>query len=281
VAPGAWSLVGLVRACHPGPTLAVTTVTTLLATSVGRSGAGLVAIAAAVLTGQLSVGWSNDAHDAEHDLRALRADKPVVAGEVTVRTLWIGAFTALAATTVLSLVAVGLLPGALHLVAVALAWSYNLGVARTRWSFLPYAGAFALLPTVVATAAAPPRAPAPWAVIGFAAMGLGAHLVNGIRDLEVDRRVGLDGAAMRLGPRTGRLLAAVTFVVAGVAVGAGLRDARPLLSIAIPTAGVLLLVPSVWLAPPRWAFRAVLVTAVALVAVIVLVAVAGEVTLTV
>ncbi len=270
-------MVGLVRACHPGPTVTVTTVATLLAASVGRSGVGLVAMAAAVLTGQLSVGWSNDAHDAGDDLRAARADKPVVAGEVTVRTLWVGALAAVAATTVLSLVGIGVLPGGLHLLAVAFAWIYNLGVARTVWSFLPYVGAFALLPTVVATAGVPPRAPAPWAVVAFAAMGLGAHLVNGIRDLEVDRRIGLDGAALRLGPRVGRVLAATVFVLAGGAVGTGLRAARPLLAFAVPATAIAALVPIVWFAPPRLAFRAVLVAAVGLVAVIVLAAVAGEV----
>lgn len=273
-------MVGLVRACHPGPTVAVTTVATLLAASVGRSGPGLVAIAAAVLTGQLSVGWSNDAHDAVDDLRAARADKPVVAGEVTAPTLWVGAFAALVATTVFSLAAVGLLPGTLHLLAVAFAWIYNLGVARTSWSFLPYVGAFALLPTVVATAGVPPRPPAPWAVVAFAAMGLGAHLVNAIRDLEVDRRIGLDGAALRLGPRAGRLLAATAFVVAGASVGAGLRGARPLLALTVPLATIVALVPVVWLAPARVAFRAVLVAAVSLVAAIVLAAVAGEVAIT-
>lgn len=280
MAPGSRPLVGLVRACHPGPTVAVTTVATLLAASVGRSGVGLVAIAAAVLTGQLSVGWSNDAHDAGDDRRAARADKPVVAGEVTASTLWVGAFVAVAATTVLSLAAVGPVPGALHLLAVAFAWIYNLGVARTAWSFLPYVGAFALLPTVVATAGVPPRPPAPWAVVVFAVMGLGAHLVNGIRDLEVDRRVGLDGAALRLGPWAGRVMAAAAFVVAGGAVGVGLRDARPLLALALPAATIVALVPVVWFAPPRLAFRAVLVAAVSLVAVIVLAAVAGEVAIT-
>jgi 4-hydroxybenzoate polyprenyltransferase len=280
VAPGSRPLVGLVRACHPGPTLAVTTVTTLLASSVGRTGPGLVAVAAAVLTGQLSVGWSNDAHDAGSDTRAARSDKPIVAGEVTVRTVWAAASVALAATVVLSLVAVGPLPGVLHLVAVALAWTYNLGVARTRWSFVPYVVAFALLPAFVTAASDPSRAPAPWVVLGFAAMGLGAHLVNGIRDLEIDLGLGLSGAAVRLGAGPGRVLAALAFLVAGGAVGAGLRDARPLLAMVVPGTSVMLLVPAVWLATPRWAFRAVLVTAVGLVTVLVLVAVAGEVSIT-
>jgi len=281
VAPGAGPLVGLVRACHPGPTVAVTTVTTLLATSVGVGGGRLIVVTAAVLTGQLSVGWSNDAFDAQDDHRAGRRDKPVVAGQVTARALWVGAIVALAASAALSLVGLGALAGSLHLVAVGLAWAYNLGVARTPWSFVPYVAAFALLPTVVAAAGAPPSAPAPWAVVGFAAMGFGAHLINGIRDLEVDRRVGLDGVAMRLGAARGRVLAASAFLVAGGAVGAGLREARPLLALAVPVAGLVLLLPAVWFASPRTAFRAVLVAAVVLVVVIVLVSLAGEVSIAV
>ena len=53
------------KACHPGPTAAVTIIVTMLAGAAGRTGAGLVLVAAAVLCGQLSVGWSNDARDAD------------------------------------------------------------------------------------------------------------------------------------------------------------------------------------------------------------------------
>ena len=47
-----------VRACHPEPTAAVTALATALALSAGR-GAGSGWVAAAFVSGQLSVGWSN------------------------------------------------------------------------------------------------------------------------------------------------------------------------------------------------------------------------------
>ena len=50
---------GLIKACHPEPTLAVTTVAALLAVGTGRSAAGVVAVAATILASQLAVGWSN------------------------------------------------------------------------------------------------------------------------------------------------------------------------------------------------------------------------------
>lgn len=257
----------------------MTTVTTLLTVGVGRSATGSLVVAAAVLSGQLSVGWSNDAHDAAADLRAERDDKPIVAGQVARRTVWVGAFVALVATVALSFVAAGPVGGAIHLAAVALAWIYNLGVARTRWSFVPYVLSFALLPTFVTYAGDPPGPPAGWAVVGFAAMGVGAHLVNGVRDLEVDRRSGLDGAAVRLGATRGRLLAASAFVVAGVAIGVGMREGLPALALIVPALLVGGLLPVVWIAPPRWAFRAVLLTAVGLVVVLVAATVAGGVSI--
>lgn len=55
---------GLAGACHPGPVVAVTALMAALAVTAGQSAARCVLTAAAVLTGQLSVGWCNDAFDA-------------------------------------------------------------------------------------------------------------------------------------------------------------------------------------------------------------------------
>jgi len=51
-----------------------------LAVTAGQSGARCVLTGAAVLTGQLSVGWCNDAFDARRDIAAARHGKPVVDG---------------------------------------------------------------------------------------------------------------------------------------------------------------------------------------------------------
>ena len=60
-------VVGFVRATHAGPTAAVTLVITLLALGLGWRGFGLAGVFLAVLIGQFSVGWSNDAFDAQFD----------------------------------------------------------------------------------------------------------------------------------------------------------------------------------------------------------------------
>src|SRR5882672_9689095 len=54
----------LVIASHPGPSLAITAMATVLAAEAAPHGFGPVLVAPAMLAGQLSVGWSNDACDA-------------------------------------------------------------------------------------------------------------------------------------------------------------------------------------------------------------------------
>ncbi|NUS14707.1 MAG: hypothetical protein HOY69_25475, partial [Streptomyces sp.] len=55
---------GVLRACHPEATAVVTALVTTLAVASGRGPAGSAVLGAAVLCGQLSVGWCNDAVDA-------------------------------------------------------------------------------------------------------------------------------------------------------------------------------------------------------------------------
>lgn len=85
----------LLLSAHPAPALAVTALITALAVAAGRDVFGSCLVALAVLTGQLSVGWSNDRIDLARDTAAHRRDKPLVAGEVQVRSVSIAACAAL------------------------------------------------------------------------------------------------------------------------------------------------------------------------------------------
>ena len=95
----AWAL-----ATHLGPTVAVTTVATLLAVGADVSGARAALVGIAVLAGQASIGWSNDWLDADRDRAVARADKPVVRGAVRPAQLRSLALAAAALSVVLSLV---------------------------------------------------------------------------------------------------------------------------------------------------------------------------------
>jgi 4-hydroxybenzoate polyprenyltransferase len=208
----------LLRAAHPGPSAAVTLLATAYAASLGLPAGRVVLVAAAVMSGQLSIGWCNDLVDAARDRAVGRRDKPLATGELPPLVVQVACVTALASTVVLSL-ACGLLAGAVHLACVAAGWAYDLGLKATLTSWLPYAVAFGGLPVFVSlagTGALPPAA----VPVAAALLGVGAHLLNVLPDLADDEATGVRGLGHRLGhdrARAGAVaaLGAATLVLAG------------------------------------------------------------------
>jgi 4-hydroxybenzoate polyprenyltransferase len=204
----------LLRSAHAGPALAVTAVAGLLALTAGLPPATSALVVAAVLSGQLSIGWSNDLVDVRRDRAVHRTDKPLATGEVGVGVVRVACALALVATVPLSL-ACGLVAGLVHLLTVGSGWAYNLGLKSTAWSWLPYAVAFGALPVFVTLAGAPGEPPAPWVPLAGALLGVGAHLVNALPDLDDDAATGVHGLPHRLGGRAGPA-ATVVLVAASV-----------------------------------------------------------------
>lgn len=199
-------LPALLRATHPGPSLAVTCFVSVLALSAGR-GWGTLWVASAALAGQFSVGWANDWIDSGRDRLAGRRDKPIVAGLVSARRVRRAALLALIASVPLSL-ASGPRAASVHLLAVGLGWVYDLKLKFTLWSVVPYAGAFALLPVFVILGL-PARQTGPWwAALGGGLLGAGAHFTNVLPDLDDDTKTGVRGLPQRLGARPSLLIGA-------------------------------------------------------------------------
>jgi len=194
----------LLGASHPGPVGAVTATALGLAASGGAPPAAVARIGAAVLSGQLAIGWQNDYLDAARDLRAGRPDKPLATGAVSRRAVGRAAGAAAALCVPLSL-ASGRRTGALHLLAVASGAAYNTALKATPLSFAPYALSFGLLPRFC-LAAAGEEAPL-WASAAGSALGLAAHFVNVLPDRDEDRKLGVLGLPQRLGPETDIALA--------------------------------------------------------------------------
>jgi 4-hydroxybenzoate polyprenyltransferase len=210
----------LLGAAHPGPAFAVTLLAGLLGQAVGLDAAQLALVVAAVLTGQLSIGWSNDLVDLGRDRAVGRVDKPLVDGRVSERTARIACGTAVVATVPLSL-ACGWLAGAVHLVCVAAGWAYNLGLKSTPWSWLPYAVAFGALPAFVSLVEDPGAVPPLWLQLAGALLGVGAHFVNVLPDLDDDEATGVRGLPHRLGERWSAAVAATVLVAATVTIVVG------------------------------------------------------------
>lgn len=266
---------GLLDASHPLPSATVTLVVATLAFAAGRDSRGVALTALAVLTGQLSVGWCNDARDADRDRLAGRADKPTVRGDVRPGTLWIAAVAALAAAIVLSFVAAGPVGGGAHVAAVLSAWCYDLWLKTTLLSPLPYAVSFGLIPAFVTYGLTPSTAPAPWLTAAAALLGVGAHLANAVPDIDGDLRVGAGGLVARIGPRRSGLAALVT-----VGAALSLLLANLALSAVVTGAVVVGVITSGAVVAARGGGRSLfrLVMALAVVCVVLLVAAAGTIT---
>ncbi|MEV0778935.1 UbiA family prenyltransferase [Streptomyces sp. NPDC050428] len=240
----------LALSCHPGPVVAVTTLTLALAVTAGHGGGRCLLLTAAVLTGQLSVGWCNDAYDARRDIVNGRGDKPVAVGTIGQRTVWRAAFGALALCVPLS-VACGALAGTAHLIAVAAAWAYNLWLKATPLSWLPYAIGFAGLPTLVSLSLPGSPWPAWWAVTGGALLGVGAHLADVLPDIRGDVATGVRGLPHRLGATGSRLLLPVPLVAASVVLTLGPQGPAGAGAVLVPLAAGAIAVGSLLLGRRR------------------------------
>jgi 4-hydroxybenzoate polyprenyltransferase len=211
-------LAGLAGACHPLPGLAVTVVAVVLAAGAGLDPGHVVLLGAAVFTGQLSIGWSNDRIDAGRDRAVGRPDKPVASGAVPEGAVAAAAGTALVATVVLSAL-LGPRAAAALLVGVAAAWAYNLGLKATVWSAASYVVAFGLLPVAPYAALPGEQWPPWWLPVVGALLGFGAHFANVLPDLEADAATGVRGLPHRLGARTGVIVMAAALAAAAVVLG--------------------------------------------------------------
>ncbi|GAB3437163.1 hypothetical protein GCM10027517_08290 [Phycicoccus ginsengisoli] len=261
-------VLGLVRACHPGPTAAVTVLTALLADALGRPGPSAVLVVGAVLAGQLTIGWSNDVIDAGRDRSVGRTDKPVARGEVTEPVVRAAIGVAAAACVVLSF-ACGWRSALVHLgLGVSSGWAYNLGLKRTPWSAAPYAVAFGALPAVVSLAGPAGHWPPGWMVLTGALLGVGAHLLNALPDLADDAATGVHGLPQRLGARRVRVLSAVVLLAGSVVATVGPAGPVPGWAVAGLACCVVLAAATVG-GRGRWPFVAAV--GIALVDVVVLV----------
>ena len=238
------------------PCVAVTAFAAVSALSAGMSGRRAALLAAAILVGQLSVGWCNDYVDRTRDVTAGRSDKPIATGAVPARVVGAAAVAALLACVALSF-ALGVVPGVLHLLAVASAWSYNTGLKSTAASPLPFAVSFGLLPAIVATALPGTPTPRPAVVAAGALLGVAAHFANTVRDEDVDAATGIRGLPQRIGPRRSVAVTALLVAVAALLLLAVLR--RTPATVALLTAGAVVAATGVGAARHARATRSPLV----------------------
>lgn len=210
------SVIALLRASHLPQTLAMVIVSGVGAWLTSVEGTTLLIFVAAVLTGQLSVGWVNDFVDADLDRSGERFEKPVVAGDLDRSALRIPIVCAILLTIPLSVMSAGWVGGLAHVAALASAHIYNLFLSRTVWSWVPYTVSFGLLPLFIAQSSARSLWPSFAMTALFALIGVVAHLLNALPDIDIDLAAGKGGLAVSLG-RTRSLVLVATLSGAALA----------------------------------------------------------------
>jgi len=206
---------GLLKASHFGPTLIVTSISFGFAVHYWWEGPAYV-IAFGVFTGQLVVGWSNDLYDFDDDLRHQRTNKPLVSGLITKQYLekWLRAMVPFSFVANL-LGPLGIRGGLVYMLGIACGVAYNFYFKFSALSPLPYAIAFAALPSSIAISKdiTPPL----WMWLGGALLGMAAHFINVLKDMKEDHVSGIKGLPQRLGTR-GSVVAAVVLISVSVLV---------------------------------------------------------------
>jgi len=206
-------LKGLLKAAHFGPTLIVTTISFAFATYYWWEGPAYV-IAFGVFTGQLVVGWSNDLYDFDDDLKHQRSKKPLVSGLITKQYLqkWLRFMVPFSFVANL-LGPLGIKGGSVYMLGIACGVAYNFYFKFSILSPLPYAIAFAALPSSVAISKEinPPT----WMLLGGALFGMAAHFINVIKDMDQDQASGIKGLPQRLG-KVKSIAAAAVLIALGI-----------------------------------------------------------------
>ncbi len=205
---------GLLKASHFGPTLLVIAISFGFATYYWWEGPAFV-IAFGVFTGQLVVGWSNDLYDYQDDLRHDRQNKPLVAQSISQKTLqrWLRFMVPFSFIANL-FGPLGIRGGLVYMLGIACGVAYNFYFKFSPLSPLPYAIAFAALPSSIAISKE--ITPPTWMWLGGALFGMAAHFINVIKDMKEDQVSQIRGLPQILGTKKSILVASV-LIALGIA----------------------------------------------------------------
>lgn len=206
-------IVALLKAAHFGPTLIVTGIAFVFANHYWWEGPAYV-ISFGVFTGQLIVGWSNDLYDFSDDSKHNRKNKPLVAGSITTNFLTKCLYFMVPFSFLANLLGpLGIKGGLVYMLGIACGVLYNFYFKYSPLSPLPYAIAFAALPSCVAISKEinPPL----WMWLGGALFGMAAHFINVLKDMREDRISQIRGLPQILGTKNS-IIAAALLVVSGI-----------------------------------------------------------------
>jgi 4-hydroxybenzoate polyprenyltransferase len=203
---------GLLKASHFIPSLIVPSIAFVFGVHYWWEGPAYV-IAFTVFTGQLVVGWSNDLYDFADDQKHQRMNKPLVSGAITEKYLRSWLIFMVPFSFLANIFGpLGFKGGLLYWLGVGFGVAYNFYFKFTVLSPVPFAVAFAILPSCIAISkdVTPPM----WMWLGGGLLGSAAHFINVLKDLDQDRASDIKGMPQIVGKKASITIAALLSVAA-------------------------------------------------------------------
>jgi 4-hydroxybenzoate polyprenyltransferase len=207
-------LLGLAKATHPFPLIAVVTLTGLIGVTTSEQETEiekLILVILAMFLSQLTIGWSNDYLDRDTDA-VYQPSKPLASGLVEAKWLPRLAFLACVGSLAVG-TQLGAVPLLLLVIGTASGLAYNVGIKNTDVSWLPYVVAFAVLPPFVWSALDTFRTEFIWLYVVATPLTVAVHLANSLPDAATDEASGRAGIATSLS-RTGSFILLATTLLA-------------------------------------------------------------------
>ena len=205
---------GLLQASHFMPTLIVSSIAFAFGVHYWWEGPAYV-IAFTVFTGQLVVGWSNDLYDFADDQRHGRMNKPLVSGLISKEYLRKWLIFMVPFSFIANLLGpLGFKGGLLYWLGIGFGVAYNFYFKFNVLSPLPFAIAFAALPSCIAISKS--ITPPVWMWLGGAILGCAAHFINVIKDMDQDRESEIRGLPQRVGKSGSIAIAGALIAIAAL-----------------------------------------------------------------
>jgi 4-hydroxybenzoate polyprenyltransferase len=205
---------GLLKASHFIPSLIVSSIAFGFGVHYWWEGPAYV-IVFTVFTGQLVVGWSNDLYDFEDDKKHQRMNKPLVSGMVTEKYLRSWLMFMIPFSLFANIFGpLGFKGGLLYWLGVGCGVAYNFYFKFSFLSPVPFAVAFAILPSCIAISK--DITPPVWMWFGGALLGSAAHFINVLKDMDQDRESQIRGLPQIVGKKASISIAAALAAAAVV-----------------------------------------------------------------
>ncbi len=202
----------LLLAAHPRQAVLTAAGLAAAAAISGRPTREVAVVFAAVLVGQVVLGWHNDLVDRRRDARHDLPGKPLASGRLDPGTAWFALTCAVLLVIPLSVTS-GITAGSAYLLSLGVGLMGNVVLRRGRLSWLPWAVSFGLYPAFLSYGGwggAFEGTPPTWQMtVLFALLGVGVHVLRALWGLVADNEDGWTYLPLVLGLRLGatRLLA--------------------------------------------------------------------------